>query len=166
MKIFLPTQIVFGLKFTLYPGERYFSRGNKRAHVYSWERHNNKKVPKGFHVHHKDENPWNNNPLNLELIQAGKHSSLHIKKRFADNPDLVKKFQQKGSEAAKEWHSSEEGKEWHSQHGKQSYKKRIAIEKSCEFCGKKYKTKHLGKSKYCHQNCKQKARTRNLRGKI
>jgi hypothetical protein len=36
------------------------------------------------HVHHKDGNPSNNDPSNLELIDGGKHSRMHDPQRRRD----------------------------------------------------------------------------------
>lgn len=44
------------------------------------------KVPKGFHVHHKDGNRQNNNVSNLEII----HPSKHAVKKIEMNPDSIK----------------------------------------------------------------------------
>jgi hypothetical protein len=42
-----------------------------------WSKHNNQEVPKGHVVHHKDLNPLNNNPKNLELMKKGSHNKFH-----------------------------------------------------------------------------------------
>lgn len=34
-------------------------------------------APSNMHVHHKDENPQNNNPANLQLMTHSEHSRLH-----------------------------------------------------------------------------------------
>jgi hypothetical protein len=46
-------------------------------HRYVWEEHNNRKVPKGYVVHHKDEDKTNNDPANLECITDSNHKILH-----------------------------------------------------------------------------------------
>lgn len=38
-------------------------------------------IPKGYHVHHKDFNPLNNNLDNLELLTNSDHMKLHWKFR-------------------------------------------------------------------------------------
>ena len=50
-------------------------------HHLVWENHYNKKVPKGYHIHHKDENKTNNDINNLQLISASEHAKLHAKTR-------------------------------------------------------------------------------------
>ena len=34
-------------------------------------------VPVGFHVHHRDENSWNNDPSNLEVLPGLEHRRIH-----------------------------------------------------------------------------------------
>jgi hypothetical protein len=114
-------------------------------------------IPKGFHIHHKDHNTWNNNIDNLELVEVNKHLSKHGKERFIKDKEWFNNFHSKGIIAAKEWHQSDEGKEWHKKHGKQSWVNRKYSIKICEQCKKEYKTRHSGISKYCHNNCKAKA---------
>lgn len=36
-------------------------------------------IPTGHHVHHKDENKWNWDKANLDLIPAGEHAAHHNK---------------------------------------------------------------------------------------
>lgn len=38
-------------------------------------------IPKGFVVHHKDENTHNNSPRNLKLLSNEEHTSLHFSGR-------------------------------------------------------------------------------------
>lgn len=42
-----------------------------------WEKHNKRKIPKGFDVHHIDSNFRNNNLSNLILLSRGDHNRLH-----------------------------------------------------------------------------------------
>lgn len=39
-------------------------------------------IPKGYVIHHLDENPWNNNPTNLWILSRGLHNSLHRKLQY------------------------------------------------------------------------------------
>ena len=64
----LYVQVFNGKEYKLYAGERYFSRGTKRLHREVWKLYNGQ-IPKGYHVHHKDENTWNNDISNLELVE-------------------------------------------------------------------------------------------------
>ena len=42
-----------------------------------YEQYFGAKIPKGYHVHHKDMNHWNNNPLNLEALVPDDHAKKH-----------------------------------------------------------------------------------------
>ena len=44
-----------------------------------WEEHNNKKIPKGYHIHHIDGNRNNNTPKNLLCVSAKEHYLIHLK---------------------------------------------------------------------------------------
>lgn len=149
-------QVFGGKKYYLYKGERYFSASNKRMHIQVWE-HFNGKIPKGFHVHHKDGNTYNNKVDNLTLLSARQHLSTHAKKRFEDDKSFAMEFQRKGQESAKEWHRSEVGKEWHSQHGKHTWVNREYRQFICKQCGDNFFSRHRGTVKFCHNNCKARA---------
>lgn len=125
----------------------------KRLHVYVWESINGE-IPKGYHVHHKDENKRNNELDNLELITAHEHLSLHSKER-ADwaRQNLINN----AIPAAVEWHKSKAGREWHSEHAKQqaqSWEYRTYI---CSYCGKEYQSRMIQANipnHFCSNNCK------------
>ena len=151
-----PYQTFNGRKFTLHNGKRYFTNGPMHMHWYVWE-HFNVKREKGYHIHHKDGNSWNNQIDNLEQVKVCNHLSEHSKNRIKSNPEKFKEFYSKGIESAKEWHRSEEGREWHRAKAiAQQFGKPLSIESKCKHCGIDYiaKTKH---SKFCHPNCKAKA---------
>src|SRR6185436_6123704 len=67
------------------------------------------KIPKGFCIHHKDENPLNNEISNLELISKSKHARMH-----ASQPHRIE-MARKNLELAREkailWHRSPAGSE-------------------------------------------------------
>jgi hypothetical protein len=152
----LPVQIFNGKKYWLYKGERYFSSSNKRLHIEVWKFFKGE-IPKGYHIHHIDGNRENNNISNLAMVQAELHLRFEGKKRFRENPEWAKDFHSKGIEKAKEWHKSDEGRKWHSEHGKKTWINREYKILVCEVCKKEYQTRHSGKSKYCHPNCKAQA---------
>lgn len=152
----LPFQEFNGKLYRLYPKERYFSRGTKRMHTEVWKFYKGR-IEKGFHVHHKDHNTWNNSLENLELKEKSKHQIEHGKERAANNPEWIKSFNEKGREAAKEWHSSIEGIEWHRKQGAKTWNSRKFKTLICQYCGKEYTTRHAGISKFCGNNCKARA---------
>lgn len=52
----------------------YWQRLSRKA----WEEHHNKKIPKGYLIHHKDENWKNIDPENLELMESKpEHTKYH-----------------------------------------------------------------------------------------
>jgi len=55
-------------------------KGWKKYHHYVWENVNGK-IPKGLHIHHKDENKLNNKINNLQLLTNSEHQKLHPRKR-------------------------------------------------------------------------------------
>lgn len=48
----------------------------KYLHRLIWEEHYGE-IPEGYVIHHKNENPQDNSISNLELMERGKHVSLH-----------------------------------------------------------------------------------------
>lgn len=135
----------------------YFAKINgkpKRLHVYIWEKKYGK-VPKGYHIHHIDENPYNNDISNLQLLTQFDHLSLHGKSRDIDEQREKMKIAQA---AATEWHKSEQGRVWHTKQYEVSLRKRMTekITLTCQVCGKEYQTvlAMVHKSKYCCNNCK------------
>ena len=106
--------IVFnGITFRRYPNsnsasDRNYYRADGRLHNHGiiylhreiWKFHNGE-IPEGYHVHHKDENPLNNDISNLELLVGHEHISQHVRK---NHMEVIRP-------KAAEWHRSEEGRE-------------------------------------------------------
>lgn len=53
------------------------------AHREIWEKYHNK-IPKGYELHHKDENKLNNDISNLILVTRSQHAKIHYKDRKED----------------------------------------------------------------------------------
>lgn len=152
-----PMQSFNGRDYYLYDGERYFSKSNKRLHVVKWEFYN-EKVPKGFHVHHKDGNSKNNEIENLEIIEGKEHCKMHAIKRAKENKTWLKNFQEKGREKAKEWHSTEAGLKWHREHAiKNNFGNLTYGQKQCKVCKKEYTAKTKNQE-FCSRKCVSKNR--------
>ena len=129
-------------------------RGRSFLHRDVWEAAHGS-IPAIHHVHHRDHDRSNNSLGNLQLMDRSEHLASHWTDEM--RAEQAKRIVKYAVPAARAWHASPEGLAWHSENGKRSYAKRKAIVKTCQRCGKRYKTKHRGISKYCHQNCKQAA---------
>lgn len=54
-----------------------------RLHVLVWTE-NNGPIPKGYDIHHKNGNRFDNDIANLELVPHAEHSRIHAKKQERD----------------------------------------------------------------------------------
>src|SRR3990167_1741572 len=137
-KIISPTiQEFSGLRF--YLCGKYFQRDGLRMHVFIWESKNGK-VPKGFHVHHKDNNRSNNTLENLEMLSAHEHLSHHAKNWTLEQIKRNKEHMAKIRPLTVKWHGSRRGRRWHSQHAKKVFSNQSRLEKVCIVCKKDYST--------------------------
>ncbi|HJA89550.1 MAG TPA: HNH endonuclease [Candidatus Jeotgalibaca merdavium] len=130
-----------------------------RLHVYVWEKHNGD-IPKGYEIHHKDENKNNNEIENLACLSKKEHlrwHGEHISDELKDK--WIANLNDNARPKASEWHRSPEGRKWHREHAKKTLTKEnlVYVEKKCELCGKTYETAREW-SKYCSPNCVTKAR--------
>ena len=143
-------------KFVIFNGKKYCRMGGKRIyflsyesrnalrknpkglHVAVWEYVNKREVPKGYVVHHKDHNPFNNQPDNLECLSLREHLELHKedRERYFKSAESLEHLN-KIRHLANDWHKSEEGREWHKKHAKEilenKKEKRICQDCGCEF---------------------------------
>lgn len=90
-------------------------------------------IPEGSQIHHKDEDPGNNDISNLECLTPRQHRAKH--KMWGGRRDENLKHMKVMNARASEWHKSEEGRAWHSTHGVKVWKQREPILKQCENCG-------------------------------
>jgi len=166
-------------EFTVYKGQRFYIQSNGR--YFQSGRHNDAErllhrrvwldshgeIPKGFQVHHRNGN-WRDNSLeNLELVEAGAHSSAHMLERMRD-PAFRARAMAAHSKAIKEapkWHRSPEGIAWHSKHGKKTWAERKPSPATCSFCNAPYQTFFKSRSRYCSNSCVQKAAYRRRNSK-
>jgi hypothetical protein len=123
-----------------------------RAHRWVWEYHNGK-IPKGFHIHHKDENKSNNSIENLQIIHQKHHLSLHSSKK--KNRERMKKLADENRHLTKEWHASAEGLAWHKYHAEKfKFGKWEPKKYNCEQCQTEYETSKRSNMRFCSNNCK------------
>jgi len=158
-----------GLSFCLENGSCYYRYNGakevkeRRLHRYVWSNQVGP-IPEGLHVHHRFKNDEHTTDASrLSLITPSAHATLHGLER-ADwaRENIVKN----AVPAARAWHRSEEGRAWHSETSKRAMAARKARPSrvTCEECSREYKTIFPSRSRFCHQNCKMRARTRRLKG--
>jgi len=136
-------------------GQRKDTKKPVRLHTYVWEFYNGP-VPKGYHVHHIDHNPDNNEIENLQLLSEHEHLCLHasLESKAVARENLMKY----ALPAACDWHRSEEGKQWHKVHNKLANEAAVkdVVTLVCQACGKEYQVPRFCSegSRFCSNNCK------------
>ena len=139
---------------TFYLCGPYFQHKGKRLHRTVWEFHNGV-IPKGYHVHHRDENRANNTIENLELLKGHEHLKRHMEKE--ERKEKSKESIKKAIALAPEWHRSEEGRVWHREQGKESWRNRGLITYYCTWCNQPFQTKKVyspNSNRFCCNNHK------------
>jgi len=127
-----------------------------RAHRWVWINvHGN--IPKGYHIHHKDENKSNNTIENLELVEAGRHIRHHI---TDEKREKARRLVEYIRPLTKKWHASKEGRQWHKAHGLMCWIKRKEFKIICKLCCKEAITKTYHQT-FCSDKCKSKWRRDN-----
>lgn len=129
-------------------------------HRQVWIYHNGD-IPQGYVIDHIDRDKNNNQIGNLRLAtqsENNKNVSDETTKKRKEHMDRIRP-------KAIEWHKSEDGRKWHCEMAKKSYEKRTPITRICAHCGKEFQTtQYSERARFCHQNCKMKARRRRLKG--
>lgn len=155
-----------GIRFTIGPGRKYFSNSNvkpRSMHCYVWSYYNGE-IPKGYEVHHKDLNRYNNDISNLELLEKHEHKKLHGQMLTDEQREWRRNnINEKARPKAIEWHKSQEGKEWHKEQVKIRKENRRIVKGTCLQCGKEiYGYNNQGHTKkFCSGACSQKYRRDN-----
>ena len=171
-----------GVKFRRYPeskrwADRVYYRphsghiraGMEALHREIWKQANGA-VPDGYHIHHIDGNPLNNELSNLGCVPVAEH--LHHHGDLPKSPEYIairRRSLDKARDGARIWHGSEEGRKWHSEHGKESWEDHPMHKCTCAFCGKEFETPFPSRAKYCNFNCRSKhyyAQKRNFEERI
>jgi hypothetical protein len=135
------------------PSGNHRKAGVGRLHQEIYKDHNGP-IPDGYHVHHDDHDPLNNDPANLVLVKGSEHLSHHV-----NQPERIAKSRvniEIAREYASAWHGSEEGLAWHVENGKKVWEMREPSSHVCDQCGKGFELKIIQKSgvRFCSNNCK------------
>lgn len=69
-----------------------------KAHRVIWQLANRRRIPDGWHIHHRDENKRNNHPDNLEAMPWPQHKRVHCGHRWVDELGWVKRCSRCGVE--------------------------------------------------------------------
>ena len=117
-------------------------------------------IPKGCHIHHRDEIKAHNNIENLECLPSKLHSALSWKLDAAKG--RIHRFGNLAHKRAAEWHRSEAGKLWHKRHAERTsgYAVWKHEDRPCKECGKIFSCliRRNGKQQlYCSERCRTKA---------
>lgn len=136
------------------PGIADRRKGVQRLHQEIWkDAHGVDVIPLGYHVHHVDEDPFNNDPANLDLLLG----SDHLRKHAAGEKwtEARQAWIKAGQEAARAWHSSEEGLELHRELGHKSWEAAEEESYTCQRCGREFETRVMhNRTRFCSPSCK------------
>ena len=163
------TIIYKGIKFARYPNSKSFTdrnyfrptskkyreKGIQRLHQEVYK-DNFGDIPKDFVVHHKDHNPSNNSPENLETIHRKEHFKYHFSINYADTKFAKKRFISLGGKMHKgfdKWKNTDNAKDFFKKHSKETFFSKEWRNFICKECGKKSKTKHKRGGTYCSEQC-------------
>jgi DNA-directed RNA polymerase subunit RPC12/RpoP len=121
--------------------------------------HPGEDIPKGWHIHHDDHDPFNNDPGNLVLRSPKGHAAEHPEVSGMPDGHLAAI-----RPLADEWHRSQEGRAWHREHGKRTWEGREPqYRKTCAECGAEFLGTWNERGRYCSRRCINRAAERRLR---
>jgi len=128
----------------------YYKKGIRNLHREIWKSHHGD-IPKGYHIHHKDGNTFNNDISNLQSLSCREHH------KFSKKMDEISmhKHLAKIRPLAIQWHKSKKGKIWHKQHAVDIQKNLKYKDRNCVLCGKLFKYKY-STARFCSNACFQK----------
>ena len=97
-------------------------------------------------------------------VIAAMSRALKGRKQLPERKAATLKALVKAREAARAWHASIDGIAFHRRIARKQWENREWHEKSCEECGRRFRTPYPTRAKYCHPNCSQ-AALRRRRGR-
>ncbi|KST46392.1 HNH endonuclease signature motif containing protein [Enterococcus durans] len=121
-----------------------------RLHVYVWEKFNGK-VPKGYQIHHRDEDKDHNDISNLMCMTKSEHLAWHAKHDRERMLPVWRNSLDKARIEASKWHGSPEGKRLHSEIAKGKKHKKVYMH-NCKNCGKTFRSS-LERTEFCSPKC-------------
>ena len=74
-----------GLYECFYNNDKPNPKSSELVHRWVWKKHNGRYPWQGYHIHHIDEDKYNNDPRNLEEIEGKEHYEIHKDSSFGDN---------------------------------------------------------------------------------
>ena len=133
--------------------------GRDSLHRDIWrDTHPGEDIPEGWHIHHDDHDPFNNDPGNLVLRSPKGHAAEHPENTGAplDHLATIRPL-------AAEWHGSPEGIAWHASHGRATWEDRKHVaRKTCRVCGEQFDA-WFDRAEYCSRRCINRAAEHRLR---
>lgn len=139
------------------PGGSDIARGIEVLHREIWKHHHGP-IPDGHEIHHSDENPLNNDILNLECIPSDDHKKEHAKLGTWSSSTKVRKHLDSVRPLAANWHRSDAGREWHRAQAIERCRKIEAKPYTCSVCtslflSKKTNTVRADGKRFCGGKC-------------
>ncbi len=161
-----PKSVIFnGVTFRLMSSGRYYlsmsttNEGRRRAkglHVAVWEHDHGCTVPAGHEIHHKDGDPLNNDPGNLECLSVEQHRAIP---RTIRDPEKQNAHLARIRPLASMWHASEDGRAWHRENAKRSWSQKEPKAFLCSECGVEFFA-FRSDAITCSTRCQQRRRQR------
>lgn len=123
-------------------------------HRQIWREHHGE-IPEGYHIHHLDDNPLNNDIENLECIPNGEHQKLHAQLWSEERLTKAREHMlSKVIPAAAKRIIPESELQQRSENSKRMWADASPKQQICEYCGKEFEAPPFGVAKYCSGNCK------------
>ena len=164
------TVIFQGIVFRRYPDSRCWSdrvyyrphvgdhrRGVESLHREMWKAHHGP-IPAGWQVHHKDGNPLNNDPANLDCMPAGLHHQHHAQHLSEEARARARAWIEQIRPLAAVWHRSESGRQWHREQMRRVWAEKTPQPYACTHCGRVASSLAPAQSHFCSNACKSAAR--------